>query len=204
MKISEILDLSSQFWQELAEGSDQCIKKWIKDDALEGIMQDETSGHKYSQGYAKYKANWMQRMTVGKAKDWGYTFDKAGNIRYLNLYFRNKKAKFTQKNPTGTGKRLKAYAAQSLESNDVSKVTMVLTGNTLNGLHYKESDKNSVTLAFNPSDGMKVKGNKEKNGYDIWGLRTANVLKVKQRIIAEYKKQTGELPKTITIDVSKN
>ena len=166
MKISEILDLSKPFWEQLAGGSDQSIRIWIREDALNGVMQDNTSGHSYSEGYARYKAN-----------------DFKG--------FRS-------------GKRLKGYETGSYDNN-ISKVTMYATGNTINGLAYYDSDSTSVTLRFKPEDGMKVKWNAERGEpYDIWGLNDVNIEKVRKRIISEYKKNTGKLPGVVEIYVTRD
>ena len=194
-----ILNLTPQFWKE--RGVD--IKKWVLDDCLNGKMQNGNSNYQYkSAQYKLYKANDMKRMTVGKAKDTGYTFNLAGDIRYLNLYFRNRKAKFTQKNPMGSGKRLKAYAGIPIASNDVSKVTMVLTQRTVNSLHPKSSTENSVTMAFAPDKTKLLLGNRDR-GYDIIGLNGDNIGKIKKKILAEFVKNSKtNVPPTISITVS--
>ena len=191
MIIQQVANLPNDFWSKLARGSNATIYFWVKEDCRQGIMQNGTRNHQYSETYAKYKANDMKRFTTGEATNYAYN---TGGIVTKDLYFKNKKTKY------GTGDRLSGYKGISLESTDVSKVTMILTGLTTNSLKEKTHTRNSLTMVFEGVNPDILLGNKER-GYDIIGLNDTNREKVRQRILNEYKKNVSKLPKKITIDL---
>lgn len=197
MEIKGILKLPQNFWDRLATGSNECIWFWVKEDALNGIMQDGSSNHQYkSEQYKKYKANDMRRFTTGTPAMVSIKGQK-------DLYFKNPKVTTKYKGRTyGSGERLAGYKSGAL-NNDVSKVNLHLTGLMMDGLHKKSQTENSLTMSFNPNDEGKVIGNKE-NGYDVVGLNDANQEKVRKRLLDAYTQNISKLPKKIVINISKN
>ena len=177
MTIQQITNLPPGFWSQLARGSNQSINYWVKEDCKQGIMQNGTSNHQYSEQYARYKANDMRRFTSGKPRK-----------------------------KTGKGDRLKSYEGLgglkgiSLDSTDVSKVTMILTGLTTNALKEKTHTSNSLTMVFEGVNSKLLTGNRDR-GYDIIGLNDKNRDKVKQKLLNEFKKNVAKLPKKIEIDL---
>ena len=157
--------IPKSFWRDLAV----TIRRLIIEDMQAGTVQKyteqkrQTSGGSmhYSKQYKEAKANNFKRKTVGKAKESTYTFNAAGDIVTKNLYFRNRKAKYTQKNPTGTGKRLKSYSGISIASNQTQQVNMMVTGKTGKGLHLDEILPNGVVMAYNSEDAKKILGNED-------------------------------------------
>ena len=197
MKLTDILKLPDGFWSKLAAGSTESIQKWIELDALNGIMQDNTSNHQYkSESYKKYKANGMYRTTTGIGKGYGVRYNKkTGNLNAVPLYFKNKK---------GVGVRLKAYKGESATNKDISKVNMYLTGKMLRGIKRGASpEPNTLLMVFNTlEDGKKAYGNRDRNKYDILGLSNINREKVKERMLKEFKKNIGNIsPKQIVIHI---
>lgn len=197
MEITGIIKLPPTFWERLAVGSNDCIWFWVKEDALNGIMQDGTSNHQYkSETYKRYKENDMRRFTTGTPAMVSIKGQK-------DLYFKNPKVTTKYKGRTyGSGERLAGYKSGAL-NNDVSKVNLHLTGLMMDGLHKKAQTENSVTMSYNPEDEGKVIGNKD-NGYDVVGLNDANKEKVRQRIVDAYGSNISKLPKKIVINISKN
>lgn len=193
---NKIVRFTPQFWLKLGG----LVPKWVKDDALKGIMQN--NGHDYhyrSKEYMKYKANNMRRFTKGEGK----TFSDKEGFFFGKTFFDNKKAKTGKKTGFTTGDRLKAYKGISIESTDVSKVNMTLTGRTINSLHPKTSDDVSVTMAFAPAYGGIVLGNKQR-GYDITGLNNENLKKVRNLILQQLDNNAKkELGKKIVINIGK-
>ena len=157
--------IPKSFWRDLAV----TIRRLIIEDMQAGTVQKyteqkrQTSGGSmhYSKQYKEAKANNFKRKTVGKAKESTYTFNAAGDIVTKNLYFRNRKAKYTQKNPTGTGKRLKSYSGISIASNQTQQVNMMVTGKTGKGLHLDEILPNGVVMSYKSEDAKKILGNED-------------------------------------------
>ena len=128
LNLEKIPILGSKFWKELGGK----IPFWVKDDALKGIMQDNTAGHSYkSLQYVKYKANEMRKFGRGKDKK-------------------------------GAGERLSGYKAVPIESTQTNPVNMTLTGQAINNLRPIGSDNTSVTMSFSPADAGKVIGNQAR------------------------------------------
>lgn len=193
---NKIVRFTPQFWLKVGG----LVPKWVKDDALKGIMQN--NGHNYhyrSKEYMRYKANSMRRFTKGEGK----TFSDKEGFFFGKTFFDNKKAKTSKKTGFTTGDRLKAYKGISIESTDVSKVNMTLTGRTINSLHPKTSDDVSVTMAFAPAYGGIVLGNKQR-GYDVTGLNNENLKKVRNLILQQLDNNAKkELGKKIVINIGK-
>lgn len=195
------LQLGGNFWKRLG----QKVAQWIREDAKKGIFQTpngQSSKPTYNETYAKYKANDMRRFTTGEATK-TYT-DKKGNER--GLFFDNKKTKTAIQRKTdstfGTGKRLKSYYGQSIESRQTGFVDMTLTGQTLKGLHVKSSDENSVTLAYNSKDAGKIIGNQEKYDRALVGMNDKNIEKARQEVISEMRKKIDSIfPGDIKINI---
>lgn len=167
----------------LPESLFKFLAKWtadkIKADALKGIFQNNVSNSQLREPYKSYKANWMQRRTVGK-----------GNVTSKGeTFFRNRKAKYTAKNPSGTGKRLKAYAGVSLASNESRFSNMYLTGQTLNSISQEVTKTNTFNsgfiLWFNPRDDKdndKIIFNRDKYGRDLVNIREENLNFIQSKI----------------------
>lgn len=193
---NKIVRFTPQFWLKLGG----LVPKWVKDDALKGLMQN--NGHDYhyrSKEYMRYKANNMRRFTKGEGK----TFSDKEGFFFGKTFFNNKKAKTSKKTGFTTGDRLKAYKGISIESTDISKVNMTLTGRTINSLHPKTSDDVSVTMAFSPAYGGIVLGNKQR-GYDVTGLNNENLKKVRNLILQQLDNNAKkELGKKIVINIGK-
>ena len=194
MEITQILKLPPNFWERLAVGSNDCIWFWVKEDALNGIMQDGSSNHQYqSEQYKRYKSNDMRRFTTGTPASVSIKGKK-------DLYFKNPKVTTKYKGRVyGSGERLAGYKSGAL-NNDVSKVNLHLTGLMMSGLHLKSKTENSLTMSFNPDDEGKVTGNKD-NGYDVVGLRGENKEKVRERLLDAYIANTSKLPKKVVIEI---
>jgi hypothetical protein len=178
--LQNLIKIPKAYWLQIGE----LVSGWVQKDARAGIMQDNTQGHQYSTEYAKRKATGMYRTTTGEGK----TFSDKEGYFFGKTHFQNKKAK-------GQGERLKGYWKALPTSRDVSKVTMELTGLTLNGLHPKDETEISVTMAFPPASTKLLLGNKAR-GYDIIGLNTKNRDRVKAKIIQQLdenlRKQIGK------------
>ena len=93
------------------------------------------------------------------------------------------------------GTKLKAYRGRSIVSNS-STPNMMLTGTTINGLHYVGSTPYSVTLSYNPSDSGKIEGN-EKLGRDIRTLNGKNQKKTLALIEDELEKKIKDYEKEV-------
>lgn len=193
---NKIVRFTPKFWLKIGG----LVPQWVKADALLGKMQN--NGHDYhykSKDYMRYKANNMKRLTKGEGK----TFSDKEGYFFGKTYFQNKKAKISKKTGFTTGDRLKAYKGISIESADVSKVNMTLTGRTINSLHPKTSDDVSVTMAFAPAYGSIVLGNKQR-GYDVTGLNKENLQKVRNLILQQLDNNAKkELGKKIIINIGK-
>jgi hypothetical protein len=190
----KVVRFKPEFWLKLGG----LIPKWIKDDALMGKMQNNGQGYHYrSKSYMKYKANAMRRFTKGQGK----TFSDKEGFFYGQTYFKNKKAGINKKTGHTTGSRLSGYETVPIQSTDVSKVNMVLTGRTLDSLHPKTSDDTSVTMAFGVGKGGIVLGNKQR-GYNVIGLSNDNKKKVRNLILAQLDNNLKkEIGKTIVINI---
>ena len=105
------------------------------------------------------------------------------------------------------GKRLrnKKYPLEGRSLHTIGKphVTMILTGDTIGGLHGEKATKNGITMSFMPKDAPKVIGNKQR-GYDIVGLNDKNIRLIKAEMIKQFNKNKVKyLKKNIVISVGK-
>ena len=150
--------IPKSFWRGLAV----TIRRLIIEDMQAGTVQKyieqkrQTSGGSmhYSKQYKEAKANNFKRKTTGNASMTSIKGKK-------DLYFRNPKSKYTQKNPTGSGSRLKSYSGISIASNQTQQVNMMVTGQTGKGLHLDEILPNGVVMAYMPEDAKKILGNED-------------------------------------------
>lgn len=189
---SKVMRFTPNFWMKLGG----LVPKWVKDDALKGLMQNGTQNlHYKSREYIKYKANQMRRFTKGGALSSSIKGKK-------DIFFNNPKAGINKKG-IGTGDRLKEYKGIPIQSTDVSKVNMTLTGRTIDSLHPKTSDDTGVLMAFNPAYGGIVIGNRQR-GYDITGLNEQNKKKVHDLIVAQLDENLRkEIKGKIVIEIGK-
>lgn len=179
MKADEIIKLPVSLMKTLAQKTKQAIKA----DALQGIFQNDVSNSPLSKQYAKYKANYMQRRTEGK----GETFSDKEGYFFGTTFFRNRKAKYTEKKPSGTGKRLAAYKGVSIKSNESRFSNMYLTGQTLDSLSPEKITEYGFILAFNPRDAGKIIGNRRKRNRDLVDIREKNL----EYLQTEIEKELG-------------
>lgn len=192
---NKVMRLTPNFWMKLGG----LVPKWVKDDALKGLMQNGAQNlHYKSREYIKYKANQMRRFTKGQGK----TFSDKEGFFFGQTYFKNKKAGINKKG-IGTGDRLKEYKGIPIQSTDVSKINMTLTGRTIDSLHPKTSDDTGVLMAFSPAYGGIVIGNRQR-GYDITGLNEQNKKKVHDLIVAQLDENLRkEIKGKIVIEIGK-
>jgi len=196
LNIKKIIEFKTSFWKRLAEK----IKKWIWADMLGGKVQAYFgTGYQYSEAYAKYKKNNMRRFTKGEGK----TFSDKEGYFFGKTYFQNKKAGFSKKTGYGTGKRLKGYEGAPIASNHTSSVNMLLTGGTIKGLAYSNSNKVGMVMAYKQKDAMKIIGNEEQ-GRDIRTLNNNNMNKVRSEFLKGLDENIREwAKKKLTITVGK-
>lgn len=145
----------------------------ILKDADAGMMQNDTSGHQYSEQYAKYKANSMRRLTKNKVKK-----DKKTKKKYIGrtegvVVSQTIEGRYKQTKGT---KKIAGFKSKSTDT-FTGYVNLNLTGEMLDSLKVKEATLNRVTIGYSPEQGGKVLGNK-KLGYDVTTLRRENVAKV--------------------------
>lgn len=181
-------DLPDDFWLNL--GHDQALM--IYNDAVnKGIMQNNSSGHRYSPEYAKRKSNSMRRLTKGNPLYYSIKTRKG-------LYFKNKKAK------PNKGLRTGIYKQVQVVNNNVSFVNLQLTGAMFRGLFASPEllvNEDGIKISYLPIDGGKVIGNKER-GYDILGLRKENIDQSFDIVVNKLSELMGaEWEKTITIEL---
>ena len=88
-----------------------------------------------------------------------------------------KKYKANYMNRFTDGKKLKAYAGKSVMNNQTNSVNMMLTGQTIKGLHLEQQLTNGIIMAYLPADEIKVKGNLDM-GRSITTLNQKNKDKV--------------------------
>jgi len=187
--IKSFLGFVKDFWQKI--GSNETTM--IREDAINGIMQDGQSNIPLiSEQYKRYKANWMNRFTTGAP-----TMSSIKGKK--DLYFKN------PKNRTNVGPKISPYNGVSIESNDVSKVTMRLTGQTLRGLKNNinpHQDNLGVTISYNQNDAGKIFGNQDR-GRDIVGLRKENQDEIFNQILKVVDENIkNEFEKDFTINIS--
>lgn len=174
LNIHQVIDFKPSFWKKLAV----FIKKWIKQDVLAGEVQKAWgNGLRYSSQYLKYKLNEMRRFTDNK---------KLGSPRTLK---------------SGELKTYKNNNLQGKNTNTSSKPNMFLTGETINGLDYTSSTKNSMKMSYKQKDADKILGN-EKRGRSIRTLNDKNMNKTRKKIEDQLDKNIRNWArKKITITV---
>lgn len=150
LDLEKIIIFKTPFWKNISV----LIQGWIKRDMMAGVVQEYTSsrGRVYSKTYAKYKKNYMNRLTTRTYK------------------------KGTKHIPAGTttraGTKLQAYSGVSIRSNS-STPNMLLTGQTIDGLEYKSSTATSLTMSYKDKDKEKIENN-ELLGRSITTLNNKN------------------------------
>lgn len=193
IELKNIPKLPVSFWNRIG----QLAIQWIRADAKDGLMQNDTSHTYRSEQYKKYKRNDMRRYTKGEGK----VFSDAEGYFFGKTYFNNKKAKTKKGTNHTTGDRLEGYKGVSLASNQTSFVDMTLTGRMFRGLHVVKADNISVTLGYRSEDRMKVIGNRDKYNRDVANLNADNRAKVKQAILEQFNENIRKELKDITINV---
>lgn len=188
--LQQILKLPETFWRKLAEA----IQLWIREDMEKGYPQEYTSqliptkngAKNYSDEYKILKANGMRRKTKGGTLK---TFDPSGD--YLG---RRRYGKTTSVGK-GIGAFVTGYKGGYPISNHTASVNMMLTGFTISGLKYKNSDDTSMTIGYLDKDGDKIEGN-ENWGRDIRTLNDKNKDKTLKLLEDEFLKNIKDWEKT--------
>ena len=158
LNIITVIDFKKSFWLKTA----QYIKKWIKNDMLNGEVQ-ESQGKPYNAKYRKYKSHEMRRFSDNK---------KLGSPRTLK---------------DGTTKTYKNNNYYGKNTNTSATPNMLLTGETIKGLAYKTSNKQSMIMSYKKKDADKIAGN-EKLGRDIRTLNDKNMKKLQTKFEEEIGK----------------
>ena len=172
-QIGKVPSMGKKFWKVIGELIGR--KGIVYNDCTRGIMQNNTRGHSLSPQYKKYKDNDMRRFTTDKR-------GKKGD-RLKNKIF--------------------PLLSRSLETIGKPYVTMILTGDTISGLHGIKPKKNSITMTFERRDTVKILGNKAR-GYDITGLNTKNIKRIKVEMIKQFNRNKVKfIKKNITINIGK-
>ena len=160
-RIDEAIKFSNTFWKSVGSW----IVNKIRADAGQGVFQtDQPHKKTYSKDYADLKENRMKKAvgTIQSGKNKGKV----------------KREKMEQ------------YKGVSIASTNTSFVDMTLTGQTLRGLHVKDSTVSSVTLSFRPEDVKKIVGN-QRPGLNrrLVGLNRKNQEHVHKLVKAEIARQ---------------
>jgi len=163
------------FWKSLGTW----IANKIRADAGQGVFQtDQPHKKTYSPAYAELKENRMKKVT--------------GTIQSGKNKGKAKREKMT------------AYKGVSITSTNTSFVDMTLTGQTLRGLHIKETTSNGVILSFRPEDVKKIIGNQRPHlNRRLVGLNAKNRAKVREMVLNEIKRQiTKQIVGKQTININ--
>ena len=175
-QMNKVPFMGAKFWKAIAKKIGG--KGWVYKDGERGLMQNNTQKHPLSPGYKKYKDKDMRRLD---GKRLGDTIQGGRTL---------KQRKFP-------------LVGRSLATIGTPYVTMILTGDTIQGLHGTKAKKDGITMSFRPRDAPKIIGNKAR-GYDIVGLNTKNIRLIKVEMIKQFKKNKVKfIPKNIVINVGK-
>ena len=151
----------------------ESVKKMIRDDMISGEVQS----------YGSQKRN-----TSGGAQHYNKQYAKY-KANYMN--------RFTD------GRKLKSVGGKSVASNKTTQVNLMLTGQTIRGLHLDTVLDNGVILSYQPEDGYKLSYN-EDMGRSITTLNEKNKKKVLDLYSKELDKSIRKwCDKTITIYAGK-
>ena len=177
LNIKQIIVFKTPFWKKLA----QSIKKWILKDMLSGTVQRYTTAKAktYSKQYKTYKTNDMRRFSDNK---------RLGSPRTLK---------------SGITKNYKNNGLQGKSVTQSQTPNMYLTGETINGLDYQNSNNTQMIMSYKPKDAMKILGN-EEYGRDIRTLNEANMQKLQKAFLDGLDKNIREwAKKKVVITVGK-
>lgn len=191
MKAEDIVKLPPKLFKFLA--------KWtadkIKEDALQGIFQNNVQNSQLSEKYKRQKGNFMKRFTKGgKAKD----FDPSQDFRGKRLY--GKKTK------TNKGSNISSLKGISIKSNETRFSNMYLTGQTLDSITQSIISTGGANtgfiLSFNPRDTGKILGNRDKYGRDLVNIREKNLEFIQKEIEKELDHSIDKFTKeSLTINI---
>jgi len=182
-----IFKINKRHWKLIATE----IKDMIRADMIAGRVQEygtqerptKNGAKKYSTQYAQYKSNNFKRFTKDKftKTDIGYGFNEK-----LKTISGRKRAGISNKG-FSTGNRLKQYAGKSIRSNHASSVNMMVTGQTIEGLHLEQILENGIIMSYEKADEMKIRGNAERG-------RFINTLspKNRERVLEMYSEALDE------------
>ena len=108
-------------------------------------------------------------------------------------YKRNYMKRFTDR--TGAkGTKLKAYAGQSIVSNETGIKNYTLTGQMFKGLHIQNPKVNEITVSYLSKDTGKILGAREAND-TLVGLNNKNIEIIGGMIIKKYNKKLDKWAK---------
>jgi len=169
INFDRIVRFSQRFW--IKVGSE--LVKRIRADAGQGKFQtDEPHKATYSPGYARLKERRFKHATKRR-----YAVNQGGMEYGQKEVFRKKNGR--------KGERYSAYKGVSIVSTNTSFVDMTVTGQTLRGLHVKESSNKNVLLSYQTKDAAKIIGNQERGlNRRLVGLNRKNQKVVEEMIIS--------------------
>lgn len=147
---------------------------------------------KFPVAFWKSVGSWIVNKIRADAGQGVFQTDQPHKKTYSTAYARLKERGF-RKLPTGKkkqGDRIASYQGVSVASTNTSFVDMTATGQTLRGLHVKDSTVSSVTLSFRPEDVKKIVGN-QRPGLNrrLVGLNRKNQEHVHKLVKAEIARQ---------------
>lgn len=157
INFTKVLLLKRRFWTRMGVLARALIKK----DMRKGILQNTISDIPP-----------LPYSTKSKYKDY--------KDNYMNRFGRGK-------NKVGKGKKLKAYAGQSVKSNETNNPNMLLTGSLIDGLRVIKTTAISATLSYMSKDAKRLAGNEALSRW-IRGLREKNQTKLQRMLEIEYEK----------------
>ena len=180
-----ILKFNKSFWVKVGSWA---IKE-IRADAKAGIFQtDEWWDAYYTNSYRDLKNNDFRYKTTKRyereSDDLSYSAGLGTTKGGRNVY-RVKDGK--------AGQRIKQYEGVSIVNKDGSKVTMIVTGQTLQGLKITATLNNGVQIAYNVRDINKILGN-QKPGLNrrLVGLNNKNMKRLQELFINEVATQVAK------------
>ena len=169
INFDRIVRFTQRFW--IKVGSE--LVKRIRADAGQGKFQtDEPVKTTYSLGYARLKERRFKHATKRR-----YIVEQGDGMSYTQK-------SMLRKRDGRKGERYSAYKGVSIASTNTSFVDMTVTGQTLRGLHVKESSNKNVLLSYQAKDAMKIIGNQERGlNRRLVGLNRKNQKVVEEMII---------------------
>ena len=115
----------------------------------------------------EFISNWIREDAQQKILQGKKLSDKYRSSQYIK-YKANDMRRFTD------NKRLKAYFAQPITSNETSSVNMTLTGKMLRSLRPRRANRLGVSIGVNKEHEGKILGNRDKFQREVLTLNQKN------------------------------